>query len=646
MITPIDILCENGPLAELIPDYKVRPQQIDMAEAIAEAIAGHESLVCEAGTGTGKTFAYLIPAILSGMKVIISTGTKHLQDQLYQRDLKIIQQAIGQAVHTALLKGRANYLCLQRMHTLESDPGGMHRGHLAQLGAVRSWSQQTSSGDLAELRTLPEDAGVRKFITSTTDNCLGQNCDFFEDCFVFKARRQASESDITVVNHHLLLADMALREQGYGELLPVADCVIFDEAHQLPELASQFFSQSLTSHQFFELIRDSKQAYLSEAADMPDFMLLLDNLETAIRQLRLSFTEHDARVAWHRFRDQQTVEQAMDRVLGHCMDLHQMLEDFSSRGKELDSCFNRCGALIDTLEMFIERHSDNFIQWLETRAKGFLLHQTPLDIADTFQERMREYDCTGIYTSATLTVKGDFKHFSAQLGLSSVMQRSWQSPFDFKRQTMLYLPKGLPDPRDESYTVQVLDAAIPVLKITQGRAFLLFTSHRALQLAADSIRRSIDYPVFVQGESPRTELLEVFRNTPHGVLLGTMSFWEGVDVKGQALSCVIIDKLPFATPDDPVLQARLKKLEEQGDNPFMDYQLPEAVINLKQGVGRLIRDSRDYGVLMICDPRLMGKSYGRVFLNSLPEMDFSRELEEVEIFFNKHESGPINLSGT
>jgi ATP-dependent DNA helicase DinG len=637
MLTPTDILSAEGPLADLIPDYAVRPQQIEMAEAIAEAMQQHESLICEAGTGTGKTFAYLVPAILSGLKVIISTGTKHLQDQLYLRDLRIIQQAVGRPIHTALLKGRANYLCLLRLETAETDRGGMHAGMASRLHLIRQWSQRTRTGDLAELTGIPEDAGVRKFVVSTTENCLGQECKFYEDCFVFKARREAAAADLTVVNHHLLLADLTLREQGYGELLPVADVIVFDEAHQLPELASEFFSRTLTSHQFLELVQDCKQAYYSEAADLPDFVVMVDKIETAVKQLRLAFGDVEGRIAWHQLRDNDAVKQAVSQLLECCFDVQQLLESFANRGKELDNCFKRLTALMAALDMYLESHNDGYIQWLETRGHGFLLHQTPLDIADTFKERLAEYDSLCIYTSATLTVKDRFDHYAGQLGLAELKQLLWHSPFNFKRQALLYLPGGLPDPRSEGYTEKVIDAAVPVLELTRGRAFFLFTSHRALQIAAGMIRDRIKYPVLVQGEAPRTELLETFRNTPHAVLLGTQSFWEGVDVKGQALSCVIIDKLPFAAPDDPVLQARMKKLEEQGRNPFMDYQLPEAVITLKQGVGRLIRDGGDYGVLMICDPRMVSKPYGKTFLKSLPEMGVTSDLNEVEEFFTRHE---------
>jgi ATP-dependent DNA helicase DinG len=638
MLTPADILSADGPLAELIPDYAVRAQQIEMSEAIASAIAHQESLICEAGTGTGKTFAYLVPAILSGMKIIISTGTRHLQDQLFQRDLKIIQQATGRAIHTSLLKGRSNYLCLHRLDLVEVDTAGMNAVNISHLFGIRAWSQQTVSGDLAELTNLPEDASVRKFVTSTTDNCLGQECSHYSDCFVFRARREASEADLTVVNHHLLLADLSLRDQGYGELLPIADVIIFDEAHQLPDLASEFFSQTLSSHQFNDWVRDSKQAYYTEAADMPDFPGVLDKVDTAVRQLRLILGAQEGRIAWYHIRETAGVREAMTRLLERCYEAHQLLEGFANRGKDLDSCFKRCATLIDGLDSYLESHSEDHVQWLELRGNGFLLHQTPLDIADTFQSRMAGYDCLCIYTSATLTVKGSFNHFAAQLGLNELRQQSWESPFDFRQQALLYLPAGMPDPRAEGYTDKVLEAALPVLQLTRGRAFMLFTSHRALQIAAATIRSRIDFPVFVQGDAPKTELLETFRHTPHAVLLGTQSFWEGVDVKGQALSCVIIDKLPFATPDDPVLQARMKKLEEQGRNPFMDYQLPEAVITLKQGVGRLIRDTHDYGILMICDPRLTAKSYGRIFLKSLPPMKQTGNLSEVEAFLHRHEA--------
>ena len=608
-----------------------------MAEAIGTAIDQGESLICEAGTGTGKTFAYLAPALQSGHKVIISTGTKHLQDQLFARDLPLVREAVGRPLNVALLKGRANYLCLYRMKLAETDSRRLNRQDRSFLFDIRDWSQRTDSGDLAELSHIPEDAAVRSACISTADNCLGQECDDYDDCFVFRARRRAAEADLAVVNHHLFLADMVLKEAGYGELLPSAEVVVFDEAHQLPELASQFFSETLSGRQLLELVADSRAAYFEEAADLPDFPEMLDQCEKAVRDLRLSFPGKENRVAWSDLEETAEVDAALSTLLEKMADVQQVLEDFAGRGKALDNCYKRMAALAAFIEQFGTTEESEYVRWLELRGNGFLLHRTPLDIADVFRTRMREYDCLSIFTSATLSVNRRFDHFSTQLGLEEVEARDWDSPFDFKTQSLLYLPPGLPDPRSPGYTERVVEKSIPVLRLTRGRAFFLFTSHRALRRASELIRETLDYPILVQGDAPRTELLETFRTTPHAVLLGTSSFWEGVDVRGQALSCVIIDKLPFAAPDDPVLRARLEQMEEQGRNPFMDYQVPEAVITLKQGIGRLLRDRSDYGLLVIGDPRLRTRPYGRVFLNSLPEMEYTRDLSDIEAFFRRHE---------
>jgi ATP-dependent DNA helicase DinG len=644
MQTPEQILAEDGPLAELIPDFSSRPQQIELAETIEQAFTNQESLICEAGTGTGKTFAYLVPALLSGAKVIISTGTKHLQDQLYLRDLPLVHKSLGLPVHVALLKGRANYLCLHHLKLSESENRYLDKKSVAQLMDIRQWAEHTDHGDLAELSHIPEDASVRSIVTSTTENCLGQECDYYEECHLFRARRHANSADLVVVNHHLFFADLALRDQGYGELLPTADMVVFDEAHQLPDLASLFFSQTLSSRQILELLHDSKAAYFEEAADLPEFLEILDKVDKSVRDLRLEFGRSEQRIGWHELKDKQEVKTAFADLMERNHDLHSALDAFAGRGKLLDNCYKRVADILNMLDSYAESDTVEFIQWLETRGGGFLLHQTPLDIAETFQSRMREYDCQSVYTSATLTVNNNFKHFASQLGLVEIKALSWESPFNFKKQALLYLPQALPDPREQGYTEEVVERALPVLALTQGHAFILFTSHRALKIAAELIKEKIDYPVLVQGDAPRTELLDTFRQTRHAVLLGTSSFWEGVDVKGQALSCVIIDKLPFSAPSDPVLKARMRMMEEQGRNPFMEYQLPEAVLVLKQGIGRLIRDKNDYGVLMICDPRLKTKSYGKIFLNSLPAMNQTHDLSDVEEFFNEFEAS--QLQGT
>ncbi len=636
MQTPAEILGEHGVLSGLVQDFSARPQQIEMAEAIREAIDQGESLICEAGTGTGKTFAYLVPALQSGHKVVISTGTKHLQDQLFARDLPLVRTAVGRALKVALLKGRANYLCLHRLRQAENDPRRLQPQDTSYLADIRDWSQQTDSGDLAELAHIPEQASVRPHCVSTSDNCLGQECDFYDDCFIFRARRRAADADLAVVNHHLFLADMVLKEAGYGELLPSAEMVVFDEAHQLPELASQFFSETLGSRQLLELVTDTRTAYFEEAADLPDFPELLVHMQKAIRDLILSFPREDSRIAWAEIKEK--VSAALSTLLEKIAAVHKVLEDFAGRGKLLEHCHKRVVTASALLDRFNEREQDEFIRWLELRGNGFFLHQTPLDIAGVFRARMQEFECINVFTSATLSVNRQFDYFSARLGLEQVKACDWDSPFDFTTQSLLYLPSGLPDPSAHDFTGRLVEKAVPLLRLTRGRAFFLFTSHRALRQAAELVGQALDYPILVQGDAPRTELLETFRTTPQAVLLGTSSFWEGVDVRGQALSCVIIDKLPFASPGDPVLKARLTRMEEQGRNPFLEYQVPEAVLALKQGIGRLIRDSSDYGALMIGDPRLRTRPYGRIFLNSLPEMAHTSELQDVETFFRRHES--------
>lgn len=630
-----DFFAADGPLARRLEGYAERREQQQLADAIEQAIGNNTSFVCEAGTGTGKTFAYLVPALQSGKKVIISTGTKHLQDQLFHKDLPVVSKALGIPVNTALLKGRANYLCLQRMEAYEKD--NRHSGDeiRSELVTLRQWLTGTTSGDLGEAITLPENSPVRAAVTSTAENCLGQACDYYEDCFVLKARRRAADADMVVVNHHLLLADLALRESGFAEVLPTADYIIFDEAHQLPELAAGFFGTSISSRQLLSLINDCRVAAHNDAADARELPALLDTLQNTLKQTRLAFGLQDGRFSWQDIATQAEVPAAMDALLQRLSGLEKLLDGLAAHAKSLENCWQRCSQLLGQIRNYRERQSDDNIQWLELRGQGFLLHQTPLDVSGIFQARLAQHECECIYTSATLAVDDDFSHFSAQLGLLDVPARAWASPFDFRQQALLYLPEDLPEPAAVGYTEAVIEAALPVIEASQGHAFLLFTSHRALRLAADYIRQRIEYPVLVQGNAPRSELLAIFRDTRHAILLGTSSFWEGVDVKGEALSCVIIDKLPFAPPDDPVFRARAARMEAQGLNPFMDYQLPQAVITLKQGVGRLIRDPLDYGVLMICDPRINSKSYGRKFRQSLPPMPQTHDLEVVRSFFRE-----------
>lgn len=638
MKNPADILGPAGPLAQRVRGFAPRLQQQIMAQAVARAIAEGGTLVAEAGTGVGKTFAYLVPALLSDGKVLISTGTRTLQDQLFHRDLPVVRDALTAGRRVALLKGRANYLCLHRLDIALLEGRLRSRQLVTDLEHVRGWAGRTRSGDIAELADVAEDSAIWPLVTSTTDNCLGQECPVINDCHVMQARRAAQEADLVVINHHLLFADMALKEEGFGELLPGADTIILDEAHQLPDVATNFFGLSLSSRQLLELARDTLAEHLREAGDMKDLDDCRLKLEHAVADLRLALGAQPQRLAWAAVVEQLAVKTAASELRGRLGELSEWLELAAPRSKGLEHCWRRSAELTERLDLLLQPATDEYIHWLDVHRKSFVLYLTPLEVAPIFRGQMQGRRGAWIFTSATLAVGNHFDHFAGRLGIDEAETELLDSPFDYTNNALLYLPTGMPQPNNPDYTEAVVTAALPVIEASGGRAFLLFTSHRALKSAANLLQGRLDYPVLVQGEAPRGELLERFRTLGNAVLLGTGSFWEGVDVRGPALSCVIIDKLPFASPGDPVLQARIDRMREQGGNPFMDFQLPNAVIALKQGVGRLIRDVHDRGVMMLCDPRLLSKPYGRLFLNSLPPMRRSRRLEDVQAFFSQADS--------
>ena len=635
MLTSASALGPHGPLARHLPGFAPRAAQQSMAEAVASALEERTALICEAGTGTGKTYAYLVPALLSGKKIIVSTGTKNLQDQLFHRDLPVVRKALAVPVTAALLKGRANYVCLHRLALTESEGRLPSRTQASELQRILSWARRTRSGDIAELDEVAEDAEIWPAVTSTADNCLGQECGRFNDCFVLKARRAAQEADVVVINHHLLLADMALKDEGFGELLPSADAFIIDEAHQLPETAAQFFGVTVSSRQLLELVRDTEAEHAREAGDMDGLTALAARVEKAVLDARLSLGTSGRRGVWQELNEEPEVIAALNLIQAALGELQSALEKAAERGKGLQHCWQRSVDLAERLALFQQAPADEQVQWFETFTRSFALHLTPLQVGAVFQGHRQRFRAAWIFTSATLAVGEDFGHFRASLGVDDGATAQWESPFDFRHNALLYLPEGLPLPAASHYTAEVVKAALPVLQASGGRAFLLFTSHRALQEAAALLKDQIPYPLLIQGSAPRRELLHRFRSLGNAVLLGTSSFWEGVDVRGPALSVVIIDKLPFASPGEPVLQARLDSLRRRGADPFRDYQLPRAVIALKQGVGRLIRDNSDRGVMMLCDPRLLTKSYGRVFLASLPPMTHTRALADVRRFFDE-----------
>ncbi len=629
----------DGPLAAAIPSYRLRQQQGEMAEAVGRAIENREKLIVEAGTGTGKTFAYLVPALTVGGKVIISTGTKTLQDQLFNRDLPTVRAALKVPVTVALLKGRANYVCHHYLERAAADGRFRNREDVAHLQLIERYAKTSDSGDKAGLAAVPENATIWPHVTSTRENCLGQECAHYKECFVMKARKAAQDADVVVVNHHLFFADVVLRDEGMAELLPACNTVILDEAHQLPETATMFFGESLSTAQLIELCRDTRAEALLAARDFQALPEACVNLDTAARDLRLLVKEDSGRLPLLAVQRLKGFDAALTLLEERLLAQTKLLESQAQRSDGLRNCLDRSLELGEKLARWRSDEATDLIRWVEVFNQSLQLQSTPLSVAEPFRRQLEAQPRAWIFTSATLSVKGDFNHYQKEMGLEAAATANWESPFDFSRQALLYVPQDLPEPNTPGYTAAVVAASLPVIRASGGRAFCLFTSLRALEearglLSAVLAEMGLKFPLLVQGDQPRSELLERFRQLGNAVLLGSQSFWEGVDVKGEALSVVIIDKLPFAPPDDPVLAARIEEIAKRGGNAFMDYQLPRAVINLKQGAGRLIRDENDRGVLMICDPRLLSRPYGRRIWQSLPPMKRTRDVVEVESFLD------------
>lgn len=641
MLDIVSIFSADGVLASQIPGFRMRPQQLEMAKIITEAIDNHQVLVAEAGTGTGKTLAYLVPAFLAGGKVIISTGTKTLQDQLFNRDIPIVRAALKIPVTVALLKGRANYICLYHLERSLQDThlSFINRDEIQYLQLIERYAKNSKHGDRSGLNAVPDNAAIWQQVTSTRDSCLGSECPDYKKCFVMEARKQALAADIVVVNHHLFFADVMLRDEGLSELLPACNTVIFDEAHQLPETASLFFGESISTGQLLDLARDTKAETIQAAADFVPLTDAIAAMEKAVRDLRLTVAADNIRLSFATVMQSPDFDDASSRLLEKLTLLTRLLEDQAERSEGLENCRQRAASHLYLIQRWHdETDMQGYVRWIEVYHQAMQLHATPLSIAEIFQKQMMSSLRTWIFTSATLSVKKDFAHFNREMGLNDVQTAHWESPFNFAEQALLYVPLGLPEPHHKSYTEQVVQAALPVLRASRGRAFFLCTSLRAMQRISELLQTcaDFDFPILLQGQGSRSYMLERFRELKNAVLIGSQSFWEGVDVRGEALSLVIIDKLPFAPPDDPVLSARIEKINREGHNAFWEYQLPRAVINLKQGAGRLIRDETDRGVLMICDPRLATKAYGKYIWQSLPPMKRTRELEEVKRFFESY----------
>jgi ATP-dependent DNA helicase DinG len=628
----------GGTFERSLSGWRVRSQQLEFAQAVLAAIESAGVLIAEAGTGTGKTFAYLAPALIAGGRVIVSTGTKTLQDQLFHRDLPLVREALGVPAKIALLKGRANYVCLH--HLEESSAGGTFasREEARDIHAIARFAGRTDSGDKAECLQVPEFSGAWARATSTRENCLGAKCRHYEDCFVMKARKSASDADVVVVNHHLFFADVVLREEGVTDLLPSANTIVFDEAHHLPDLARLFFGQAVSTAQVVELARDARGAQILHAKETPAIGEAALAADRAARDVRIALGTGTGRFAAAQLDANEALARALDALDGRLADLAGILAAHAERADELRNAHARAVGLREALAAWRGEPGEGAVRWVETYAQSAVLNRTPLDVAPIFAQQLAAGKRAWIFTSATLSVGGDFAHYQAELGLAGAQARHWESPYDFATQALLYVPEDLPEPNSPGFTEAVIEAAFPVIEAAKGRAFLLFTSLRAMDIGHARLKEKLagaglDWPVFLQGTAGKNELLERFRDTPNAILLGSQSFWEGVDVKGEALSLVVIDKLPFNPPDDPVLAARIEQINRAGGNAFMQYQVPRAVIALKQGAGRLIRDETDRGVLMICDPRLVSKPYGKRIWRALPPFRRTRSGDDAVAFF-------------
>jgi ATP-dependent DNA helicase DinG len=645
-----EIFSLDGPLAAMSPGFRVRTTQIELAQAVERTIAERSTLIAEAGTGTGKTWAYLVPALLGGGKVLVSTGTRTLQDQLFSRDLPRVREALSIPATIALLKGRGNYVCHYHLERLQGEDRALKsRGEVHQLRNIQTFAQQSATGDRADLPTVPEDAEIWQRVTSTRENCLGQDCPNVRDCFVLKARRQAQEADVVVINHALFMADLMLREEGVTDLLPAADTVVFDEAHQLPDTATRFLGSSVSTHQLLDLGRLIETAGLAHARELTNWSEQARALEQATRELRLSCAALEnmpsRRVTFEAFPEPaafdiarkalQTSLDAVGQLLASVEEKHPDLATAARTARELSERLAEWGQPARGLRSDAQ-DLHQIVRWVELGLHHVRLHAAPLSVAEAFS-RYRQGGQAWIFTSATLSVHGDFSHFTERLGLQNAETVRMESPFDYAKQAMLFVPQSLPVPQSSEFLPAFVEQLMPLIQASQGGALVLCTTLRAVErvaaLLADAYdRMGLSWPIMRQGNGTRRDLLERFRTLDHAVLVGSASFWEGIDVAGDRLTLVAIDKLPFAPPDDPVLEARLRACRSRGGNPFMEYQLPEAAIALKQGAGRLIRSETDWGVLMVGDTRLVDKPYGKQLWRGLPPFARTRVLEEAVEF--------------
>jgi ATP-dependent DNA helicase DinG len=669
------VFAADGPLAQAMPVFEPRAGQVEMASAVARAFADGGVLLAEAGTGTGKTLAYLVPAILSRERVLISTGTKNLQEQIYFKDIPALRDALGIPFTAAYMKGRANYLCLHRLEQLNEGAGPPV--HDVFLPMIREWSAHTETGDRAELRDLPEDLAFWNEVSATAETCLGTECPCHDECFVTKMRQRAAESDVVIVNHHLLCADAAVRQNAYGEVIPACSRAILDEAHQLEDIATQYFGYSVSNYRLEELARDVDQSLIAIAgSDLKVQAKILEGLERLRECAKAFFTEIAfAHRGSGRVKTEERIRASADS-LGQARDAAAELsgaleavqsilvllakvrprpdttfdsptadavrlepdttgDETDARGELIAALARRAGELRDELRFLLRAGDEAYVYFVEFRGRGIFVRASPIDVSAIIRELLLDRMQTTVLTSATLTVDGSFEYIRSRLGIRDAAEIRLSSEFDFTQQAILYLPMKMPDPRSDNFAVAAGREVIEILKRTRGRAFVLFTSYATMRSVQAIAEMALDYPILSQGTAPRSQLLNQFRETPHSVLFATSSFWQGVDVVGEALSCVIIDKLPFASPGDPITAARIDLIRARGGDPFGEYQVPLAILALQQGLGRLIRHRQDRGVLAVLDPRLRTMGYGRRFVASLPPAPVVHDLAAVDAFFSR-----------
>ena len=652
-----------GALAVAMPDFEPRAGQVEMALSVADVFEQGGVLLAEAGTGTGKTLAYLVPAILSGDRVLVSTGTKNLQEQIYFKDIPALRHALGIPFTATLMKGRANYLCLHRLEHVHD--GGGPSAHNVFLPMIREWAARTDTGDRAELEDLPEDVAFWNEVSATAETCLGTECSRYEDCFVTRMRQRAAESDVVIVNHHLLCADAAVRQNAYGEVIPACSRVILDEAHQLEDIATQYFGFSLSNYRVEDLARDVERFASSEVAIDRE---TTDEIARAIERLRDHANAFFSQLALahrgeQRGRNEERVR-ATAESMGHTRDAADHLsgaldilestlallnsvrsspdasehdggeQGASGTREDAASLARRAGDLRTELRFLLRGGDDDYVYFVEFRGRGTFLRAAPIDVSTIVHDLLLDRMRTTVLTSATLTVDGGFDYIRSRLGIRAASEVRLPSEFDFRQQAILYLPARMPDPRTDHFALAAGREVVEILRRTRGRAFVLFTSYATMRAVQAIAEMALDYPILAQGTAPRSRLLTQFRATPHSVLFATSSFWQGVDVVGEALSCVIVDKLPFASPGDPITAARIDAIRASGGDPFGEYQVPLAILALQQGLGRLIRHRQDRGVLAVLDPRLRTKGYGRRFLASLPPAPVVHDLRHISAFFS------------